>query len=53
MKRLTKISLLWMALALVGLAACGGSNPAAPPTVDTSLIFTQIASTALAATSTG
>jgi hypothetical protein len=48
MKRLTKISWLLIALTLLGLSACGGGSAAATPTVDTALIFTQIASTALA-----
>ena len=48
MKRLTKISWLLIALTLLGLSACGGGRAAATPTVDTALIFTQIASTALA-----
>ena len=48
MKRLTKISWLFVALTLLGLSACGGTSAATTPTVDTNQIFTQIASTALA-----
>lgn len=48
MQRLTKIAWLWMFLAMLGLSACTGGSPAATPSVDSALIFTQIASTALA-----
>jgi hypothetical protein len=46
MNRFTKISWLFMALILMALSACGGE--AAAPTVDTSPLFTQVASTAIA-----
>ena len=44
MKPFSKISWLLLAIALLGMSACGGPTP----TVDTGLIYTQIASTALA-----
>jgi len=48
MKRHMKIFWLLTALALLGLSACGAGGLIATPTVDSALIFTQIASTALA-----
>jgi hypothetical protein len=48
MKRRMKIFWLLTALALLGLSACGVGGLAPTPTVDSALIFTQIASTALA-----
>ncbi len=56
MSRISKITWLWMAFILLGLAACGGGAP----TVDPALAFTQIwqtvevaqAATALAASQT-
>jgi hypothetical protein len=44
MKPFLKISWLLIAISLLGMSACGGPTP----TVDTGLIYTQIASTALA-----
>jgi hypothetical protein len=46
MKRLTKLSWLWMAFLLPALSACGAGKVATP--VDMAPIYTQIASTALA-----
>ena len=48
MKRLMKISWLLIALALIGLPACGGGSTATTPAADSAPVFTQIASTALA-----
>jgi Ig-like domain from next to BRCA1 gene len=48
MKRATKLSWLLIVLGLLGLSACGAGGLIATPTVDSALIFTQIASTALA-----
>jgi hypothetical protein len=48
MKGFSKIAWLLCSLPLLALSACGGGKPAATPTVDTALVFTQIASTALA-----
>jgi hypothetical protein len=44
MKLFSKISWLLMAISLLGMAACGGPKP----TVATGLVYTQIASTAMA-----
>lgn len=44
MKLLSKTSWFLIAISLLGLSACGGPTP----TVDTGLIYTQMASTALA-----
>ena len=44
MKPFVKTSWLLIAISLLGMSACGGPKP----TVDTGLIYTQIASTALA-----
>ncbi len=48
MKRLPRITWLFMALILLALSACGGGGAATLPAVDTGPAFTQIASTAVA-----
>ena len=48
MKRIPKISWLFMAFSLLALSACGSGGAPVAPTVDTAPIFTQVALTAIA-----